>query len=109
MDNVKNDAYYIQKITNDLVFIGKHMQNVDMEELNANEVLLDSMMFRMIQISENAKRLSDDYKMARGKIPWSALSGLRNRIVHDYGNVELNIVYETLKKDIPELLMMITE
>ena len=109
MDNVKNDAYYIQKITNDLVFIGKHMQNVDMEELNANEVLLDSMMFRMIQISENAKRLSVDYKMAHGKIPWSALSGLRNRIVHDYGNVELNIVYETLKKDIPELLMMITE
>ena len=85
------------------------MQNVDMEELNANEVLLDSMLFRMIQISENAKRLSDDYKATHSKIPWSALSGLRNRIVHDYGNVELDIVYETLKKDIPELLMMITE
>lgn len=31
------------------------MKNVDIEELNANEVLLDSMLFRMIQISENAK------------------------------------------------------
>ena len=41
--------------------------------------------------------------MQRG-IPWNALSGLRNRIVHDYGNVDLNIVYETLKHDIPELL-----
>ena len=30
--------------------------------------------------------------------------GLRNRIVHDYGNVDLNIVFETLKNDIPELL-----
>ncbi len=85
------------------------MRNVDIEELNANEVLLDSMLFRMIQISENAKKLSDDYKIMHGNIPWSALSGLRNRIVHDYGNVDLNIVYETLKHDIPELLELITE
>jgi uncharacterized protein YutE (UPF0331/DUF86 family) len=33
--------------------------------------------------------------------------GLRNRIVHDYGNVDLNVVYETLKNDIPELLEML--
>ncbi|WP_242951161.1 HepT-like ribonuclease domain-containing protein [Butyrivibrio fibrisolvens] len=32
------------------------------------------------------------------------MSGLRNRIVHDYGNVDLEIVYETLKYDIPELM-----
>ena len=78
-----------------------------MEELNVNEVLLDSMLFRMIQISENAKRLTDEYKMSHSYIPWSALSGMRNRIVHDYGNVDLNIVYETLKNDIPELLNLL--
>lgn len=33
------------------------MYNIDADELNANEVLLDSMLFRMIQISENAKKL----------------------------------------------------
>ena len=38
------------------------MQNVDIEELNKNEVLLDSMLFRMIQVSENAKKLSDEIK-----------------------------------------------
>jgi uncharacterized protein with HEPN domain len=104
MDNVKNDDYYIRKIKQDLEFIVLHMKNVDEEELNANEILLDSMLFRMIQLSENAKNLSDEYKKARGNIPWNAIYGLRNRIVHDYGNVDLNIVYETLKKDIPELL-----
>ncbi|MGI6501215.1 MAG: DUF86 domain-containing protein [Anaerostipes sp.] len=72
--------------------------------MNKNEILLDSMLFRMIQISENAKRLSDDYKQNRENVPWNALYGLRNRIVHDYGNVDINIVYETLKHDIPELL-----
>ena len=60
MDNVKNDRYYIQKIQNDLQFIVQHMKDVDIEELNANEILLDSMLFRMIQLSENAKKLSDE-------------------------------------------------
>jgi uncharacterized protein with HEPN domain len=55
MDNVKNDAYYIKRLKQDLEFVVTHMKNVDIEELNANEVLLDSMLFRMIQISENAK------------------------------------------------------
>ena len=58
MDNVKNDAYYIKRLKQDLEFVVTHMKNVDIEELNANEVLLDSMLFRMIQISENAKKLS---------------------------------------------------
>ena len=107
MDNVKNDHYYIQKIKKDLEFIVVHMQDVDLEELNRNEILLDSMLFRMIQLSENAKKLADEYKNARDHIPWNALYGLRNRIVHDYGNVDLNVVYETLKNDIPELLEMI--
>ena len=107
MDNVKNDNYYIQKIKQDLEFISKHMKNVDIEELNANEVLLDSMLFRMIQISENVRKLTDEFKWTRGNIPWNALYGLRNRIVHDYGNVDLNIVFETLKTDIPDLLELL--
>ena len=107
MDNVKTDNYYIQKIKQDLEFISRHMKNVDIEELNANEVLLDSMLFRMIQISENARKLTEEFKQTRENIPWSALYGLRNRIVHDYGNVDLNIVYETLKVDIPDLLELL--
>ena len=86
-----------------------NIKNVDLEELSENEVLLDSMLFRTIQLSENAKKLSDEYKQKRKQIPWNAVYGLRNRIVHDYGNVELNVVFETLKNDIPELLNMISE
>ncbi|MBR5800181.1 MAG: DUF86 domain-containing protein [Lachnospiraceae bacterium] len=109
MDNIKNDDYYIQKIRKDLEFVVMHMKNVEEEELSKNEILLDSMLFRMIQISENAKKLSEEYKRKRENIPWIALYGLRNRIVHDYGSVDLKIVYETLKNDIPDLLKLISE
>ena len=104
MDNEKNDSYFVEKIKTGIIFITAHMKDVDLRELGENEVLLDSMMFRMIQISENAKKLSDDYRKSNINIPWNEIFGLRNRIVHDYGKVDINIVYETLKRDLPELL-----
>lgn len=93
MKNTKDDAYYLQKIVTDLDFIIAHMQGVSLPDLEKNEVLLDSMMFRLIQIQENAHNLTDAYKMANGSIPWTDIAGLRNRIVHDYGNVDLEVVY----------------
>ena len=108
MDNAKNDDYHVHKIKKDVEFMVEHMKYVDKKELNENEVLLDSMLFRMIQVSENAKKLSDEYKIKHYTIPWRALSGLRNRIVHDYGNVDLDIVYDTLEDDLPEILEMLT-
>ena len=101
--------FYIDKIIDDLKFIIRHMEDVNEEDLGENEVLLDSMMFRLIQISENAKSLSEEYKDNISDIPWSDIYGLRNRIVHDYGNVDLGIIFSTLKDDIPELLLLINE
>jgi uncharacterized protein with HEPN domain len=109
MGNEKNDFYYIEKIEEDLLFIEKHMRNEDQESFSCNEILQDSMMFRLIQISENAKKLSDDFKENHAIIPWMAIYGLRNRIVHDYGNVDLSIIYNTIKDDIPDLLQMLKD
>lgn len=107
MDNIKNNEYYIQKIKTDLEFIVSHMDGVSKDEFYSNDILLDSMMFRMIQISENCKKLTDEYKLSRPEVSWNAMAGMRNRIVHDYGSVDLEIVYDTLKNDIPVLLKTI--
>ena len=105
----KNDAHYKEKILTDLRFITSHMADVNKNELEENELLLDSMLFRLIQVQENAKKLSDAYKMGRKDIPWTDIAGLRNRIVHDYGNVELSIVYSTLTQDVPDLIELFEE
>ena len=104
MDNSKDNAYYIEKLLDDMTFIVTHMKNVDYKAFSENEILQDSMMFRLIQISENARKLTDRYKKQHSSIPWTAISGLRNRLVHDYGNVDFSIVFDTLKKDIPDLM-----
>ena len=56
----KIEYYNLEKIKTDIAFIVAHMKDVDAQELNDNEILFDSMLFRMIQISENAKKLSGE-------------------------------------------------
>ena len=109
MDNIKNNEYYINRILEDLAYIIRHMKDVDSAAFSENELLQDSMMFRLIQISESARKLSDKYRDQHPNIPWTAMSGLRNRIVHDYGNVDLSIVFDTLKDDIPGLMNILKE
>ncbi len=103
MANVKNDGYYLKKIVADIEFIMKHMENIDENSFNKNELLVDSVMFRLIQISENSNRLSVQFKKNNSNVPWVAVKGLRNRVVHDYGNVDLSIIYNTVKNDVPLL------
>jgi len=104
MDNVKNNEYYIKKIVTDLHFIIEHTKNLTQSELEDNEILVDSVMFRLIQISENSDKLTDEFKARYNTIPWRAMKGMRNRIVHEYGNVDLAVVYNTVKNDLPSLL-----
>ena len=104
---VKDDRYYRNKLVEDVDFIIEHMENQTQESLESDPVLLDSMMFRLIQVSESARNLSDEFKKTYNEIPWIAIYGLRNRIVHDYGNVDLRIVFNTLKTDIIEVKALI--
>jgi uncharacterized protein with HEPN domain len=104
MDNIKNDEYYIGKIKGDLLHIIKNTEGLSEYEIGDNDILVDSIMFRLIQISENCDKLTDELKNKNSHIPWRALKGLRNRIVHDYGAVDLFIIYDTVMRDIPQLL-----
>ncbi len=104
MDNIKNDEYYVKKILKDLLFIVKHMNGVEFERFEEDELLLNAMLFCLIQVQENSKKLTDEYKAKRTNIPWVDIAGLRNRIVHDYGNVDLHVVYSTLTEDVPWLI-----
>ena len=103
MDNKKDNNYYINKIVLDLDFIITHSKDVSYDEFSINEILVDSMMFRLIQISENSEKLTEKFKEEHNDIQWRAMKGLRNRIVHEYGAVDLTIIYDTLVKDIPKL------
>ena len=109
MDNKKDNQYYIKKIITDLTFLVEHTKGMSLNELENNEILVDSVMFRLIQVSENSDKLTDEFKKQQISIPWRAMKGMRNRIVHEYGNVDFAVIYDTVTNDIPELLCKLKE
>ena len=107
MDNQKDDNYYINKIIDDAKIIVKSMNGISLDEFTTNELLNSAMSFKLVQISENSKLLSSEYKKINNAIPWNLIKGLRNRIVHDYGGVKFYTLYGTLVEDIPYLLVQL--
>lgn len=103
MDNNKTARYYLEKILYDIEFCIKNLENETLDDFDSDEVLSSAISFKFVQISENVKKLPEiAYKMYPN-IPWIKISGLRNRIVHDYGSIQLDIIYNTVKEDLPNL------
>ena len=106
MDNLKNDNYYKNHILNDLNKILEYSKNVSYEQFVNDEQLIDAVLFRLIQITENIKKLSLSFKEQHPEIRWNDIIGFRNRIVHDYGKTDYAIVYEVISNDVPLLIVV---
>ena len=108
MDNTKNNQYYVDKILTDLKFVIDHTQGKTQQQIECDDLLVDSIMFRVIQIAENSMKLDEEFQKKNSHIPWRAIRGMRNMIVHNYGAVDLAIVYDTVANSIPELYKMLS-
>jgi uncharacterized protein with HEPN domain len=51
---------------------------------------------------EAANNLSDTFKAGHPEIPWALIKGMRNRLVHEYNEIDLELVWTTLHADIPQ-------
>jgi len=58
-------------------------------------------------IGEAARHVSDEYQLKHTEVPWRAMTGMRNRIVHDYLGVDDEVVWETASLRIPELIALL--
>ena len=52
---------------------------------------------------EEQKEITDETIKKYNNIPWNSIKGMRNRIVHDYENVDLSVLWATIKESLPEL------
>lgn len=61
MDNIKGDKYFLKKIIENIDFILEKTDGMSLEQIKNNDVLIDSIMFRFIQIAEEAQELSSSF------------------------------------------------
>jgi uncharacterized protein with HEPN domain len=55
-------------------------------------------------VGEAASRLSPAYRAAHGGVPWRSIIGMRHRIVHDYDDIDLHVVWHVATEEPPRLL-----
>ena len=59
---------------------------------------------RLLVIGEAARRISDRTRQSLPNISWQEINGMRNRLVHEYDDINLNIVWNVLQEEIPKLI-----
>lgn len=89
--------------------INKYLGEVSFEEFASNDLLLDAVVRECEIIGEAAAGLDEDVKALELEIPWQEIIGMRNRLVHEYFNVNEEIVWKTCKDDMPQLKLALEE
>ena len=54
-------------------------------------------------LGEAARQIPEDFAARHADVPWSKITGLRNRIVHDYFGLDLDIIWQIIRHDLPPL------
>ena len=73
-------------------------------DLNADRMLTLSLVKSIEIIGEAAYQISDEIKDRYPQIPWQDIMGMRNRLVHAYHDINLNILWKTVTEDLPPLV-----
>lgn len=99
------DIQVLQKINDHIAAVFTYCKGCEtLDDFQADKMRVEACVFNLMQIGELAKKsLSDDAKAQIKTIPWNQIYGLRNRIVHGYSGVNMQIVWDTIKNDLGEL------
>lgn len=76
---------------------------IDKEQFDSDEDIREIVCFNIFQIGELAKGLSDEFIKDHSEMPWKQIKGMRDRIGHGYGTIDIDIVWNTAKENIKEL------
>ena len=83
-------------------------QNMDKQEFINDEKTQSSVLYQLVIMGEAVNRLSEQFKNQCPQIPFNEIRGMRNRVVHEYKEVDCDIIWEAIQKDIPELICFIS-
>ncbi len=93
------DRIIIQKIISYIDDIENYIEGLQAKDFLDDKKTITACAFTVSQIGELENETIKKYPT----IPWNSIKGMRNRIVHDYDNVDLSVLWGTIKQSLPEL------
>jgi uncharacterized protein with HEPN domain len=104
---MSRDQQSVQDIWDAAQEILSFTNGMDKAALAADRRTQAAVLYDIVVMGEAANRLSDDFRSQHSTIPWKDIIGMRNILAHQYDAVSVEIVWNVIHQDIPELMAMI--
>jgi uncharacterized protein with HEPN domain len=83
--------------------IERYTSGMDQELFRQDEKTVDAVVRNLEILGEAVRQLPEGFITRNSEVPWRQIAGLRNRIVHDYFGLDLDLIWEVIQHDLPQL------
>lgn len=105
----KNDLIYLEHIFQNLTKIKDYTLNVNFESFKLDEQKQDAVIRKIEVVGEASKKVSKFTKEKYSNIPWKAIAGMRDKLIHDYFSVDITMVWKTALEDVGPLILSVKQ
>jgi uncharacterized protein with HEPN domain len=105
----RDAAVLLEDIRDAMRKVSDYVEGMDLAAFIADEKTVDAVVRNISVIGEAANQLPEEFRNRHPEIPWLQMAGMRNRIVHDYAGVDLEIVWRVISGSLPKLAVEIAK
>ena len=106
---MKDSLNYIKHILEAIEKIESYIDGVNFEDFSNNSMLFDAVVRELEIIGEAANRITEEFQKEHANVPWRKVIGMRNKLIHEYFEVNKKVVWLTCKEDLFELKSILLE
>ena len=101
---MQRDRQYLLDIVESARLARIYISSKSRDEFEMDTQCQDAVIRRLVVMGEAARRLSDEAKAELPGIPWQAITGMQNFVIHEYDVVDTQVIWDTVKSDLPAVV-----